>query len=207
MIKINLLPSEGPGTSKVYFEIMLGLILIAVAASAIGLYWNYLNGIIAKRQEEIRIKEEQVSKLQNIIDSVKKFEEEKAVLQKKIDLIKKLREQQKAPVFLLDQLSKSLPDNVWYFELKTKGTTMTLKGAALSMMSIGDLINQLKQPENLFKTVHLKKTSMKDLKGREIYTFEMNLGLEPQEKPAEQSTSSRAQKRGGKPARGQAKGK
>jgi len=177
MIKINLLPTEGPGPTKVYFELFLGLILIAVGVGAIGVYWNYLNTIIDKRNEEIRVKEDQIKKLQDIIDNVKKYETEKDVLQKKIDLIKKLRDAQKAPVLLLDQLSKNVPDNVWYHELKSKGNTLELKGASLSMMSIGDLINGLKQDNGLFENVRLKKSSMKDIKGREIYSFEMELKL------------------------------
>ncbi|MFC1852600.1 PilN domain-containing protein [candidate division CSSED10-310 bacterium] len=195
MIKINLLPTEGPGPSKVYVELIAGLIVLVVAVIAIGAYWNYLNGIIDNRNEEIRVKEEQVRKLQNIIDAVKKFEKEKQILEKKINTIKNLRENQKGPVSLLDTLSKNVPDNVWYTKLGRKGNKITLNGAALSMMSIGDLIQNLSEPGGLFKKIQLKKTQMNKLKGREIYVFQMDLMYEEPKKKQKKG-------QGGQPGQG-----
>lgn len=187
MITINLLPSEGPGPTKVYFELVLGLLIIAIAAGGIGFYWNYLNGIIQNRNDEITAKKEQVRKLKYISDKVKEFEAERLKLETKLNLIKQLRDNQKGPVILLDQLSRQLPDNVWYENLTETNQQMKIKGKALSMMAIGDLIQGM-QDSGYFDKVLLKKTEMKDFKGREVYDFEIDLAFidkKPQQKTSQ----------------------
>lgn len=183
MIKINLLPTEGAGQSKIYVELVAALVIIAIAAAGIGMYWNYLNSVIQNRKDEIVQKKKQVEKLQHIIDSVKKFEKEKRILQKKLDIIKNLKEKQLGPVTLLDTLSKSVPDNVWYSNLKQTGNNLLLKGAALSMMSIGDLINSLSDKNSLFQKVQLKKVRMVRIRNREIYRFTLKMNYKGDKKP------------------------
>lgn len=174
MITINLLPSEGPGPTKVYFELFLGLLIIAIAAAGIGFYWNYLNGIVQNRNAEIAAKKEQVRKLKYISDKVKEFEAERIKLETKLNLIKQLRDNQKGPVILLDQLSRQLPDNVWYNQLDEANQTLKIKGHALSMMSIGDLLQAL-QDSGYFNNVALKNTDVKSVSGREVYNFEISM--------------------------------
>jgi Tfp pilus assembly protein PilN len=176
MIKINLLPTEGPGPSKVYVELIAGIGLIVIAAAGIAFYWNYLNGIIQNRQDEIVAKTEQVKKLQNIIDQVKKYEEQKQKLETKLKMIKDMRENQQGPVILLDKLSRYVPDNVWFNKLASTSGKLNLSGLALSMMSIGDLLKELgTQASDLFPNVRLIDSKMQKIMGREIYSFQIEL--------------------------------
>lgn len=190
MIRINLLPTEGPGPTKVYVELVFGLIFIAIAAIGIGFYWNYLNEIIESRHQEIAHKKEQIRKLQDIIKQVEKFEREKEILQTKLDLIKQLRQNQQGPVNLLDELSKSVPDNIWYGELSESNGHITVRGGTLSLMALGDFVNKLEEEGSLFQNVKVKGARKGVVQERDVYGFALEMDIKPPSQPSEQQTES-----------------
>ena len=55
--------------------------------------------------------------LRSVLAQVQKFETRKAVLQQRVTLIEQLRRGQSAPVHVLDEISKAIPDRLWLVSL------------------------------------------------------------------------------------------
>ena len=56
-----------------------------------------------------------------MLAQVQKFEARKAQLTQRVTLIEQLRRGQSAPVHVLDEISKSLPDRLWLTEMQADG--------------------------------------------------------------------------------------
>ena len=65
--------------------------------------------------------ESETQQLRSVLAQVQKFEAQRALLQQRVTLIEQLRKGQTAPVHLLDEISKSLPDRLWLSELTQTG--------------------------------------------------------------------------------------
>jgi type IV pilus assembly protein PilN len=157
MIRINLLAPEratdkgkkkkaaGPSTPGA-FQAYLLLTLFAGGAAFLcaALWWlqtNKLNDLdrlitdAKKRQHD----------LQAIKVQVDAFQKKKTLLESKVDLIEKLKAQQQAPVHLVDEISKALPDFVWLTTLDETGGNVTLAGESNSLTSVADFISALQR--------------------------------------------------------------
>ena len=64
-----------------------------------------------------------------MLSKVQKFEARKAQLQQRVTLIEQLRKGQTAPVRVLDEISRSVPDRLWLADMKQAGTEFTLDGS------------------------------------------------------------------------------
>ena len=74
---------------------------------------------------------------------MRKFESQKALLQQRVTLIEQLRKGQYAPVHLLDEISKSLPDRLWLSELTQTGSDFTIGGMTDSLTAVSDFVANL----------------------------------------------------------------
>ncbi len=173
MIKINMIPHERKKTSVVAVELVAAGSLLLVIIVGIGIWWNHLDSAINEQNLAIEKKEKIVADLQVIIDQVQKFEKDKQTLQNKLDTIQNLKNSQKGPVQLLDELVRKLPDQIWLSSLKTAGTLVTIRGFALSQNSIGDFMGNL-DTSPFFEKVTLKYSSLKPVKGIDVYEFELD---------------------------------
>ncbi len=74
---------------------------------------------------------------------MQKFETRKAQLTQRVTLIEQLRRGQSAPVHVLDEISRSLPDRLWLTELRQVGSDFTIMGFAASLPSLSDFVANL----------------------------------------------------------------
>lgn len=173
MIKINLLPHEKPPDRKVYYQIIGSLIVIIITIIVIGFFTYYYNSQIAKKDDEYKRKKRTVEQLQVIITQVSEFEKDRDSLKSKLNIINRLRSDQQAPVTLLDELSKSLPDHVWINFIQNVREKITLRGYSLSLTSIGDFITALENSPH-FTVVQFIHSRLVMMGGKEVYEFELN---------------------------------
>ena len=150
MIRINLLRSERrpvKGVSR-SFEIgqkatVAGTLILLVVALAVG--WRYWaltqteleldRGIAAARSEEGRLGE--------ILAQVQEFETRRRQLQQRVALIDELRKGQTAPVHMIDQLSRALPDMTWLTLVRQDAFDITVEGRCLSLTALSDFVGNL----------------------------------------------------------------
>jgi type IV pilus assembly protein PilN len=172
MIKINLLPQEKPKSLRVYYQIIGASALFIITVVSIGVIW-YAQGSELKRKElEKRQKEKTVRELQVIIDQVLQYERDSQLLRAKLDTIKTLQNNQQGPVLLLEEVSKSLPEQGWLSLLQNNRDKVILRGHAYNMTSISDFMTALDNSP-IFHDVKLTATTLRRVGDRELYEFEL----------------------------------
>jgi type IV pilus assembly protein PilN len=117
----------------------------------------------------------QSSTLEKQIRELKAQEEN---LGKKLTAVKQAISQKRNPANLLLYVSKNMPDDLWIKELVIDGETMLIKGDALSFISVGNFMN------NLRSSIFIKDSSIKGTTSavrasdkRRIESFEISFVL------------------------------
>ena len=166
MIRINLLTSErkaAKGASKgLAFQagqkmMILGSLILIVAVAALG--WRYwaLGQQAAQLTADIEAAKREEARLQEILRQVKEFEARKAMLQARLDLIDTLRKGQNAPVHMIDQVSRALPEMTWLTNMQQSpdGYTLTIQGRCLTLTSLSDYIGNLESSRYFMRPVEI----------------------------------------------------
>ncbi|MFC2173309.1 PilN domain-containing protein [Acidobacteriota bacterium] len=157
MIRINLLeerrsrkgaaaPMAGaPAAAGEGFQpIFIVYILILVSALGyVGVRYWMLTSEVTRLEHIQRQKEEERNRLAEIIRKAKEFEAQKELLEKKILVINDLKKRQQAPVILLDQLSRNLPDYVWFESVSESNFVISVDGWALNANKMVDFMGNL----------------------------------------------------------------
>jgi type IV pilus assembly protein PilN len=151
--------------------ILLGVALLGILVS-LGWLWK-LHSQKADLVEAVRHDQAEVDRLKTIIDEVQGYEKRKADLEAKIKLINELKTNQRGPVHLMDEVSTALPDLVWLTEMDIAGTTIHLRGQALTPNAIANFL------ENLKKSPYFQEPKFNDMTQGNggIYNFDMAFGF------------------------------
>lgn len=187
MIKINLLRPEkkevaaGGGTtvgfteeakpSKLSVPALVAAAAITVGAIG-GLYFLQSSKLsFEKKQLEERMLRK--AELEKILAKLAEIEMTKKELDNKIKIISDLKMRQKDAVYMMDRMSRCLPEWVWLTDLSFTGGAVGISGKALSNNLIADLINNL-QNSNSFANVQLTSTTRRREAGIDIFEFRIN---------------------------------
>ena len=186
MIKINLLKPEkkevqaGATTVSLTDEsresklsIPAVVAAIAITVGSIGLLY-FLQ--VTNLNSEKKLLEERTlrkAELEKVLQKLAELEASKLELDRKIKIINDLKFKQKDAVYMMDKLSRCLPDWVWLTDLTFRGGAVTLSGKALSNNLIADLINNL-QTSNFFINVRLRSTSRTKETGIDTFVFKVD---------------------------------
>jgi type IV pilus assembly protein PilM len=150
--KINLLrekraagPKKATAPSEGLQPIHLALFLILLLAVGYMGYEYYRLSTehtrLTNKQTEL---ETEKRRLEPILAKKKALQEEKELLDRKINIIKELKAKQLYPVRLLDELSRNLPEYVWFTSLRQSQQTVMLDGGALNANKVADFLEALK---------------------------------------------------------------
>jgi type IV pilus assembly protein PilN len=151
MIRINLLAVDrGPAkkargavvTSAQRVTIGAALILLSTLLTVGWWYWS-LHTTSVKLDEDIAKAEVEAQQLRSVLAQVQKFETRKAVLQQRVTLIEQLRRGQTAPVHVLDEVSKALPDRLWLVSMSQHDKDFTFDGRTTSLSALSDFVANL----------------------------------------------------------------
>jgi len=187
MIKINLLRPEkkevaaGGGTtvsfaeeakpSKLSIPALVGAIAITVIG--IGLMYFLQSSELASEKKLLEERTLRKAELEKVLKELESIQATKEELDNKIKIISDLKLRQKDAVFMMDKMSRCLPEWVWLTDLTLKGGSVAISGKALSNNLIADLINNL-QNSNSFANVQLKSTVRKREAGIDIFEFRID---------------------------------
>ena len=153
MIHINLLASERekqPRKASAGFDLgqkvtlVCSLILLATALG-IGWWWWMLGRESVRLASETATAERETARLKTILTQVAQFERQKQQLQERVKLIEQLRKGQGAPVHMIDELSKAMPEMLWLTELKQDGGDLTLDGRCTTLTALSDFVGNLER--------------------------------------------------------------
>jgi type IV pilus assembly protein PilN len=182
MIKINLL-AEGKrpaAVRKVKPSQLLegkdfGLWLLAaglvLGLAAVGLLWYMRHNTIAEKDQEIVEAEKEVEELSSVIKEVDDYKSKKGELERKIKVINDLKLNQRGPVKVMDNISRSLPELLWLDHLTMSASTIEIDGRAFNTNAVANFI------ENLDKVPEFGEPTLKDTQEQTggVYKFVINL--------------------------------
>ena len=183
MIKINLLKPEkkevaSGGTSvslteearPSQFSLPALIGAIALTVCSIGVLYFLQSSQLSSEKKLLDDRTLRKAELEKVLKELAEIETTKAELDSKIKIISALKLRQKDAVFMMDKMSRCLPDWVWLTNLTFNKVAINITGKALSNNLIADLINNL-QNSNSFANVQLKSTSRKKEAGIDIFEF------------------------------------
>ena len=183
MIKINLLKPEkkevaSGGTSvslteearPSQFSLPALIGAIALTVCSIGVLYFLQSSQLSSEKKLLDDRTLRKAELEKVLKELAEIETTKAELDSKIKIISALKLRQKDAVFMMDKMSRCLPDWVWLTNLTFNKGAISITGKALSNNLIADLINNL-QNSNSFANVQLKSTIRRKEAGIDIFEF------------------------------------
>ncbi|PYQ02538.1 MAG: hypothetical protein DMF82_15800 [Acidobacteria bacterium] len=187
MIRVNLLAPErptktkktrsavsvAPGAVQVYLFLALfaGGALVLCAA----LWWY----------ESTKLKKLELQAIKVQVDAL---EAKRRTFQQKVDLIERLKAEQSAPVHMLDEISKNLPDFVWLTSMDQTGPIVKLGGQSSGLTSVADFISAL-QRSGWFPLVDLVSSA----EANNIITFNLQATFKSPEVAAKEAAAAARQ--------------
>ena len=203
MIRINLLAVERE-RKKTRVVISAGqratigatLILLVTVLGVGWWFWSLRQQSIGL-DEDIARAELQAQQLRSVLAQVQKFEARKAQLQQRVSLIEQLRSGQSAPVHVLDEISKSLPDRLWLTDMTQTGNEFSISGMTTSMTAVSDFIANLEATRWFKRPVEIVDSQVQsDAKVGDLVKFSIKAQFQDPEAPGA-ATPAAAGGRGG----------
>jgi type IV pilus assembly protein PilN len=163
VIRINLVAEKRPvesGQSRFRLDegkkIALGgsLIVLLSVAYAGWSYWS-LDQQAQQVERDIDAARVEEQRLIQVISEVREFEARRGRLEQRVSLIEELRRGQTAPVHILDQVSRSLPDMVWLTKMTQTGYDLNIEGNCLSLTALSDFIGALEHSRYFARPVEI----------------------------------------------------
>jgi type IV pilus assembly protein PilN len=151
MIRINLLKAERTAKRRASFKLgsvtqktpLLGSVILLAAMLYVGYaYWS-LGQREQQMDEQLAQARAQEAQLQAVLKQVEAFEARKKQLQQRVTLIEELRRGQGAPVHLLDEVSRSIPDRLWLTDMKQTADSVQLDGRTSTLTALADFVGNL----------------------------------------------------------------
>jgi type IV pilus assembly protein PilN len=204
MIRINLLAVERERARKrviipAAHRVTLGASVILVATALLIGWWFWsLRQRSAQLDEDIARAEVETRQIRSVLEQVRKFESQKAMLQQRVSLIEQLRNGQYAPVHVLDEISKSVPDRLWLNEMTQTGSEFTINGTTDSLTAVADYAANL-QATKWFKPVEIGPSRVvTDAKAGDLIKFEVKATFVDPTAPPELPAAKPGAGRGGR---------
>ena len=156
MIKVNLLAGAPGATAarewlpREQRSAVLGVSLLLVTAVTLGGWWWYLSYTRASLDERIVAAETEIVRLKEAARLLEQTNARRTLLAERLGLIERLRASKRAPVSLLETVSRSVAEGMWLLELKQTGQSVQVEGRALSLTSVTDFALRM-QNSGLFE--------------------------------------------------------
>lgn len=167
MIRINLIAGERRAAKAAgrQFQVgqkvtVAGSLLLVIAAVLIG--WRYwtITQDQASITRDIEAARREESRLSEVLKQVADFEANRSQLQQRVALIDELRKGQTAPVHMIDQISRALPEMTWLTNLRQEGYDVNIEGRCLSLTSLSDFISNLETSRYFKRPVEIIESAV-----------------------------------------------
>jgi Tfp pilus assembly protein PilN len=168
-----VVPSSGGGEGIALF-LMVAVVLVPLVLGNAAWYWK-LNADSARIKAEMQTAEREAARLTQVKLRYQEREKQKDLYKRRIDVIDQLRASQSGPVTLLATLADTVnrTDEVWLSSMTDDGTKITLKGVALSIHGVADLMHNLEKT-GIFKGVDFTSSQQDEqTKDMQAFVFEL----------------------------------
>ncbi|MFB3814254.1 MAG: PilN domain-containing protein [Terriglobales bacterium] len=188
MIRINLVgapktkkggkraaASVSGGESSGLGVLLILVIVLLIAAAGNGAYYLRLKHESEKISSDMKKAESDYARLTQVKMKYQEREKQREAYKRRVDVIDQLRASQAGPVNLLSMLGDTVSntDAIWLTTMTDDGSNINLKGVALSVHAVADLMHNL-ETTGYFKQVDIK-TSTQNEKFKDMQAFDFEL--------------------------------
>ncbi len=167
MIRINLIagdrrPAKAAGPSLQIGQKITVAGSLILLLTALGLGWRYWGLSQAEEQvrDDIETARREETRLAEVLKQVADFEAQSAELQRRNALIDELRKGQTAPVHMIDQISRSLPEMTWLTSLKQQSYDVTIEGRSTTLNALSDFVGNLEATRYFRRPVEIVSSAV-----------------------------------------------
>lgn len=144
MARINLLPWREQlreERKKRFLTIMVGVVIAAVGT--LFMVDRYLSGAIDHQAARNAFLQQQIVQLDGRIKEISELKSRRKQLLERMKIIQDLQGNRPIIGRVFDQLARTLPDGVYFSEVKMAGNLISISGAAESNNRVSDLMRNL----------------------------------------------------------------
>jgi type IV pilus assembly protein PilN len=171
MIRINLLPiRELQKQAQLRQQLYIFAAIAAVVLIGVGLTWVMDRRALAVLEEEKASSQAELERLKPVITEVSALEQREKLLHARLNTIQRLRGNQRGPVRVFDELSRSLPEQAWLEAIDESAGVYKVAGYALTNFAVADLLRNL-QRSSEFTGVDLVSSEQVVMATQEIKKF------------------------------------
>jgi Tfp pilus assembly protein PilN len=149
----------------------MGLAMLMTTAAGAGLWWWSVAREHKAVDAEIATAEVNLNRLHKEAELVEKAASREKDLHERVGLIERLRATQRAPVMLLDTISRSMAEGLWLTELRQTGAVMQLEGRAISYSSLTDFIGMLNVSGRFIRPIDVVTTTTETVAEQAVVRF------------------------------------
>ena len=167
MIRINLVAGErrsakaaGPSMQIGQKITVAGSLIVIIALVAIGWRFWALNQRANQATQDIDSAKREETRLAEVLKNVSDFEAQRAQLQQRVTLIDELRRGQSAPVHMVDQISRSLPEMMWLTSIKQTDYDLEIKGRCTTLPALSDFVSNLEATRYFKRPVEIVESEV-----------------------------------------------
>ena len=177
MIRVNLLPHRQlkREARQREFGLMAGLSAIA-AAFIIFMGWTFIDSQVSEQASRNGRLDTAISKLDKEIADIKDLKDQISIMLERKQVVENLQTNRSQSVVVLDELSRQLPEGMYFKSIKQKDYIITIEGIADTNARVATLVRNLStsnwmESPNL---VEIKSLMVNNLK-QNAFTLTVNL--------------------------------
>jgi type IV pilus assembly protein PilN len=189
MIKVNLLAtSPGAAPAREWLprdqrSSLVGLGMLLVTLLGVAGWWFYLHKQGTTIETRIAAAETELGRLKQAAKLVELTTARKNELAERLSLIERLRTSKRAPVSLLETVSRSLPEGLWLLEMKQAGASVQIDGRATSITAVTDFTERLQPSGYFLRPVEILTTSTEAIDDTSVVRFSVKAEVVPAQPP------------------------
>ena len=193
MIRINLLAVERERTKRKSAGISVAQrvtlacsVILVLTAAGVGWWFWSLGQQSAQLDRDILAAEQEIQRLRSVLGQVQQFETQRVQLRQRVALIEQLQHGRSAPVHMLDEISRSVPDRLWLTQIEQAEGVLTIEGRTTVLTALSDFVASLENSGYFKRPVEIVNSQVETQQTSELVRFTVKAALE-----APQATSDR----------------
>lgn len=195
MIRVNLLPHRQLKREARQRQFnMMAFLSAAAAAGTVFLGSTLINSQIEDQIARNNRLNDEIAKLDKEIADIKDLKDQIRVMLERKQVVENLQTDRNQSVVILDELSRQLPDGMFYKSIKQQGSKITLEGVADTNARVATLVRNV-NGSNWLTSPNLVEIKSVQNNNNKQNVFTVNVDLKPPQTDAEEAVVVNAQPR------------
>jgi type IV pilus assembly protein PilN len=183
-IRVNLLPHRAERRERQKKAFLLFTVLsLLVGISIVTVVWTVLQGQIANQRERNEFIAAENRKLDLQIREIATLRQEIEALRARQRAVEDLQADRNQPVYLLDEMTRQIPEGIYLRSVKQDGRKVAVTGWASSNERVSELLRNLQANSKFLDKPELVEIRVSNQQPpgvqRRLFDFSLNFALKP----------------------------